>query len=699
MKKCNDMKKYFTEAQIVPPLSCVDGKNSLNCMELVKNNVADVIVLDGSSTYKAGKKYKLKPVVAEVYDQGIGTSYYAVAVVKKNSTFTIISLNGAKSCHTGLQKTAGWNVPIGFLIDSGRMSIMACDIQKGVSSFFSSSCVPGANSALNPSLCELCKGDDSGKNVCANNGTEIYQDYNGAFRCLVEGGDVAFVKHSTVHDNSDGNQGMNSDTWARDVLSSDYELLCRDGTRASVSEWRRCNLARVPARAVVVRPDVDGSLIYKTLHEGQQKFNDFSSGFKMFDSSAYNSNNLIFRDATTELRPISNQTYQAWLGDEFLQAMTGIDCLPEDLPKSFRWCSKNTEELWKCADMAMAFKNQTLSPSIQCVSANNEEECMKMIQQKEVEAVTLDGRDIYTAGKMYGLVPAAAESYSEHLTIGSYYAVAVVHKKPNNAFTIHELKGKKSCHTGYMRTAGWNVPIGILKKHGLIRPEGCNTAKALGNFFSESCVPGMNKKEFPSNLCQLCIGDKNGGNKCENKPEEQYYDYKGAFRCLVEKGDVAFVSHSTVLENTDGGNTDAWAKELKSSDFQLLCLNGARAEVTQYADCNWARVPAHAVMVHPDTNRHALFGLLDKAQEYYGSQNSSGFKMFSSSLYNQKDLIFLDSTYKIVPVKEKNTYEKWLGENYIESLEGLQCSSSNALTPLNIALLLISNILLIRFSA
>ncbi|XP_077343557.1 melanotransferrin [Lithobates pipiens] len=696
MKKCNAMKTSFTQAQIVPPLSCVDGKSSINCTQLVKDNLADAVVVDGNLIYQSGKQYNLKPVVAEVYDQGMGTAYYAVAVVRKNSTITINSLKGTKSCHTGLQKTAGWNVPIGFLIDSGRMSAMACDIQKGVASFFSRSCVPGADKALYPSLCELCKGEGTGHYMRLNNVTELYQDYNGAFRCLVESGDVAFVKHSTVHDNTDG---INPDDWARDVLSTDYQLLCRDGTRAPVSKWRECNLARVPARAVMVRPDVDASLIYKTLHEGQQKYNDFSSGFKMFDSSAYNGNNLIFRDATTELRLISNQTYQSWLGDEFLQAMTGIDCDPDKLPKFLRWCTISTQELWKCAAMAMAFKNQTLYPSIHCVSAENHEECMKMIQKKEVDAVTLDGGDIYTAGKMYELVPAAAESYSVNDSSDNYYAVAVVHKTPFDAFTIHELKGKKSCHTGYKRTAGWNIPIGILKKYGLIRPEGCNIAKAVGDFFSESCVPGMKQKEFPSNLCQLCKGDIKGGNKCENSSEEQYYGYNGAFRCLIEAGDVAFVKHTTVFENSDGHNKEDWAKDLKSSDFQLLCPNGARAEVTQYADCNWAQVPAHAVMVHPDTNRHALFGLLDKAQEYYGSESSSEFKMFHSSSYDKTDLIFKDSTYKIVPVKEKKTYEEWLGRNYIESLEGQQCSSSNALTPQNIALLLISNILLIKFSA
>ncbi|KFQ48162.1 Melanotransferrin, partial [Pelecanus crispus] len=531
LSKCNDMSKAFGGAGILPPLECTEGGSAANCTQMIKDDLADAVMLDGRSIYQAGKEHGLKPVVGEVYDQDIGTSYYAVAVVRKNSNITINSLKGVSSCHTGINRTAGWDVPVGYLVDSGRLAAMGCDLPKGktVSEYFSASCVPGANGANYPkSLCQLCKGDSAGQNKCKRNSQEQYYDYSGAFRCLAEGaGEVAFVKHSTVPENTDG---RSLSSWALRLRSQDFQLLCRNGNTADVTEWRTCHLARIPARAVVVRPDTDGTVVFQLLKQGQQRFNGVGTKFQMFDSTAYNAQNLLFRDSTTEFIAITAQNYQAWLGDEYLHAMQALSCNPNTLPESLNWCVVSTEEIWKCGEMAIAFKKKNLKPAIQCISAKTKEQCMELIQKKESHAVVLGGADIYTAGKTYGLVPAAGESYSADDNSNAYYAVALVKRNLSNAFTISDLKGKKSCHTGLGRTAGWNIPIGMLIKRGIIKISDCSIPQAVSEFFSASCVPSAKQDNYPSKLCQLCIGDNSGNNKCSASSQERYYSYSGAFR-------------------------------------------------------------------------------------------------------------------------------------------------------------------------
>ena len=70
-------------------------------------------------------------------------------------------------------------------------------------------------------------------------------------------------------------------------------------------------------------------------------------------------------------------------------------------------------------------------------------------------------------------------------------------KRSNEGLKLNSLKGKKSCHTGARRTAGWRVPIGYMLRKEIMPAVACGNANndflSVAAFFKESCVPGKEK--------------------------------------------------------------------------------------------------------------------------------------------------------------------------------------------------------------
>lgn len=347
-------------------------------------------------------------------------------------------------------------------------------------------------------------------------------------------------------------------------------------------------------------------------------------------------------------------------------------------------CVTSEREFSKCQAMSKAFHAAGLKPVLNCKLAQSSLACMQLIRNRDADLVALDAADIYIAGTKFGLIPIVAEQIEAYES--SHYAVAVA-KKSDRSTDLFTLKGKLTCHSGYLKGAGWVMPMHFLLSNDRIRKyDSCDSARSAAEHFDKSCAPGVLSSVSSTqnvtawtirNMCELCHGS--GANYCARDASEPFYGDTGSFRCLVEGGgDVAFCKHTALFENTGGSNKETWARNLIKSDFELLCRDGSRAPVNEYKSCNLGSVPSNAIVTRGDTGLslvEAYVNLFMYGQQYYGSRYSEEytFKMFSS--IHGRDLIFQDATQQLVRVPLANqTYSSYLGYDFTRAVENMFCS-------------------------
>ncbi|XP_048019488.1 transferrin-a [Megalobrama amblycephala] len=600
VKTQNEQKKCEHLASKSADLECHLRPSITECMKSIQNGEADAVTADGKDIYLGGlHPYGLRPIIAEKYKK---ECCYAVAVVKSDANFNINELRGKKSCHSCSQSSGGWNIPIGRLVAEKKIPWEGPDdmaLEKAVSQFFSSSCSQ----------------------------SETYSSDKGAFQCLKNGkGQVAFVCHDAIPVSE----------------RQDYQLLCMDGSKKSVEDYKDCHLGKEPARAVIGRMDADSQQIYKVLT--QIPYSDLVSS----DTGV---KDLIFSDSASGLVELPKSTDSfLYLKESFYMAMRALRDGSPQAPapeRPIEWCTIGHAEKTKCD------KVNSLIPRMECRTGSSVEDCIKKVMRGEADALAVDGGQVYIGGKC-GLVPVMVEQYDQQSCpnggeASSYYVVAVVRK--DSRVTWSKLRGKKSCHTGLNRNAGWKVPDSVIC--------GQSPDCTLYNFFSEGCAPGADPA---SNMCKLCkgsgkaVGDES---KCKASSEEMYYGYDGAFRCLAEKaGEVAFIKH-TIIGDYKEGKRPEWAKDLKADDFELICPQSPDStfKYTEFEACNLARVPAHAVITREDV-RSDVVSVLKQAQ-------SSVPDLFKSE--DGKNLLFTDSTKCL----QENTkpLEEFLTKTYMDMIE------------------------------
>ncbi|XP_047539864.1 melanotransferrin [Vanessa atalanta] len=353
MDKCVKMRVALKAAFLSPTLVCWRAHSMRHCERAIAEGTSDFAMFDAADMLHAAYRHRLVPFMQEIYSSG-DNWYYAVAVAKEQDPDTDLTyLRGKNTCHTGIGMAAGWVYPLAYLISNGWIRSYGCDGAHAAAQYFSKSCAPGALSSEyvdsgtvpHDNLCHLCHGASFRR--CRRDASEDYYGHVGALRCMVEGGgDVAFVRHSAPAEVSGGRR---REWWARDLLPDDLQLLCPDGTRAKMHEYKQCNLGKVPGSVLMGRANhteldtYSNLMVYAQQLYGSTASDEFS--FSMFLSQPPFAD-LIFSDAAVRLKPLPHAERSAEIiaGKALSRAARIVSC---DAPQASYYIASDPDFLSK----------------------------------------------------------------------------------------------------------------------------------------------------------------------------------------------------------------------------------------------------------------------------------------------------------------------------------------------------------------
>lgn len=233
-------------------------------IEALRFGHAHAAFMDGGGAWFAWQRHGFEVIAADQRDDG-RTYYDAQAWVRNDSTIeTIADFEGRTSCHTGLLKSAGMFMPLGYLIRNGYTEVVGdpdeiTSIEPTARAFFHEPSIPTG------------RGDP-------------FEGYNGAFRCMSEGhGEIALVRDTTWYEYCEVD---NPPSWC--------------GTR---DDFRRIepSFGAVPSHPVMVGPETSNH-IREQLTNALLALNDSPTG------------ESILRDVL-ETPGITQVTTQEHLGD------------------------------------------------------------------------------------------------------------------------------------------------------------------------------------------------------------------------------------------------------------------------------------------------------------------------------------------------------------------------------------------------
>ena len=656
-KECTDMIKDSAMNGI--PVSCISGRDRYECIERVGRKEADVVAVDPEDMYLAIKDNALAAKAGYSVVEQVRTKeepdavyrYEAVAVIHKDLDIqNVQGLRGLKSCHTGVGRNVGYKIPITKLTNMGVLSNLH-DPQysarenelRALSSLFSKGCLVGTWSpdpAINrrlkqtySNMCALCEKPE----ICDY--PDIYSGYEGALRCLAHnGGQVAWTKVIYVKRFFGLPVGVTPAIPTAEN-PADYRYFCPDGSKVAIdANTKPCTWAARPWQGYMVNGAVgDVQAVQKELTDlGKLGEKEKAAWWK----------DIMLLDVKTLAVPAP-----AVSPEDHLKNSKYLDVIERNsgaVDKLARCCVWSAGDLDKCRAVARSAFSRDIRPKIECILEKNQEACLKSLKEDNADLLIVQGGSVLRAVKEYNAKPILAETYGEGSTkLGERPAIALI-KEGSTIKTLSDLRGKKSCHSGYKGDfAGWNAPVRALKEKGLIANE-----DEMADFFGGSCAPGAPPE---SKLCQQCVGSIESSDervrnatKCKPCADEAYKGGKGAVDCLLAgSGDVAFLPLTglTHLKNN-------------TSNLKLLCPNGNVAPINDWQTCSLGLDPPTVILSSASKSEYALEELIHAVLATSNLYAKRPDLLQLSGVWNgETDILFRDEGKGLVTVDQ--SWDKW----------------------------------------
>jgi len=543
---------YLSE-KLNAPVSIYPVSSEGASIEALRFGHADIAFMDGGSAWVGWQQYDLGVLASETKPDG-RTWYGARAVVHADSDMAAAHLDsdlytdpfslfqGKTSCHTGWLKSAGMLLPMGYLIGNGYANVIGD---------------PNTVESMRATIYNFFN-----ENASIPETGDTYYSYKGALKCLSENrGDIAFVADTTLDyycvDRAESN------SWCLD--ESEYVELPIFG--------------RAPGHPVMYNPAEMSDGKADAVRAALVAMEDDDEGEDILDD-IINSPSGIVDVGTTEdhlgtysaaIRNIPG--IQAYYGGKYSVNTTAT--ATKD-PIIIAYEVRDTYENIDSNPQILADRlSHKLGVTVQLYDVASEGAIIEALRFGHADIGFMDGGAAWVGWKEYGLAALAADLkpdgrswYGAQAYVRADSDIAAAYLDDDNQTDPFELfRGKTSCHTGWLKSAGMLLPMGYLIGNGY--------AEVIGDSDDVSALRDTIYNFF---------------NEDSSIPEsgDLYYSYEGALRCLSEgRGDIAFIADSTYdFYCVDRNRNWCLEDENGNSDYVALPLFG--------------KAPSHPIMYNPD---------------------------------------------------------------------------------------------------